>query len=170
MKCFIIYQYVIMLCCKEIKINFLYQRYGEYGELCGILHKYIKPTDAILNVGCGNSELSASLYDVGYHRIINVDISDVAIRQMTEKHAKQRPEMTFIKMDVFKVGRGNLQDAGSPLQRENRINSQKIYLSWKTQGIWKFCQNTGKTRGIWQFCQNTGNLVCLSPKFIDSRD
>jgi len=41
-------------------------RYGEYAELCGLIHKYIKPKDMILMVGCGNSTLSADLYDVGY--------------------------------------------------------------------------------------------------------
>lgn len=46
-----------------IQINF---RYGEYPELCEILVKYVKMKDDILIVGCGNSTLSMSLYDVGY--------------------------------------------------------------------------------------------------------
>ena len=28
---------------------------------------------------------------------------------------------------------------------------------------------SGKTQGIWKFCQNTGNLVCSSCKFPDSK-
>ena len=40
--------------------------------------------------------------------------------------------------------------------RENRENGNKKNLSEKTQGIWKFCQNTGK-------------FVCSSCKFIDSK-
>lgn len=43
-----------------------YCRYGEYPELCGHLHKYIKPKDAVMNVGCGNSKLCMDMYDVGY--------------------------------------------------------------------------------------------------------
>lgn len=78
-----------------------FEWYGEYGELCGILHKYIKPGDKVLNVGCGNSTLSADLYDVGYKNILNIDISDVVIKQMSEKNAKQRPDMKFLKMDVY---------------------------------------------------------------------
>ena len=35
-----------------------------------------------------------------------------------------------------------------PRHRENRENGKKKSLSGKTQGIWKFCQNTGKTLGI----------------------
>ena len=38
---------------------------------------------------------------------------------------------------------------GYPLHRENRENGKKRSLSGKTQGIWKFGQNTGKTQGIW---------------------
>lgn len=34
-----------------------FEWYGEYPELCGHLHKYIKPKDEVLNVGCGNSKL-----------------------------------------------------------------------------------------------------------------
>ena len=30
--------------------------------------------------------------------------------------------------------------------------------------------NFAKTQGIWKFCQNTGNLVCSSCKFPDSRE
>ena len=47
--------------------------------------------------------------------------------------------------------------AGSPRHRENRENGPKKTMSGKTQGILKFCQNTG-------------NLVCASCKFPDSKD
>ncbi|XP_069121308.1 eEF1A lysine and N-terminal methyltransferase-like [Argopecten irradians] len=77
-----------------------FEWYGEYPELCGILHKYIKPADKLLMVGCGNSQLSENLYDVGYHNIVNIDISDTVIRQMTEKNRQSRPDMKFLKMDV----------------------------------------------------------------------
>ena len=39
-----------------------FEWYGEYHELCGILHKYIKSVDSILQIGCGNSTLAADLY------------------------------------------------------------------------------------------------------------
>ena len=42
--------------------------------------------------------------------------------------------------------------AGYPLHRENR--EKKL---------------SGKTQGIWKFCQNTGNWVCPSCKFPDSK-
>lgn len=80
-----------------------FEWYGEYPELCGVLHKYVKVKDRVLVVGCGSSELSANLYDVGYHDIINIDISDTVIQQMVEKNAKQRPDMKFMKGDVLNL-------------------------------------------------------------------
>ena len=100
----------IMTCiCASIIIKYLnsncvfFLRYGEYGELCGIIHKYIKKPDKVLVIGCGNSKLSADIYDVGYHNIVNIDISDVVIKQMTQQHKKDRPEMKFVKMDMLNV-------------------------------------------------------------------
>ena len=48
------------------------------------------------------------------------------------------------KEGVYKsvVGR-QVKFSGSPLHMENRKNNQKSSLSGKTQGIWKFDQNTG---------------------------
>ncbi|CAH1268157.1 METTL13 [Branchiostoma lanceolatum] len=80
-----------------------FEWYGEYPELCGILHKYIKPQEQALVVGCGNSRLSEDLYDVGYRGLTNVDISDVVVRQMTERNAGKRADMKFLQMDVMKM-------------------------------------------------------------------
>ena len=46
---------------------------------------------------------SADMYDVGYRQIVNIDISDVAIKQMTEKNKDARPDMQFVKMDMLEV-------------------------------------------------------------------
>ncbi|CAG9784682.1 unnamed protein product [Diatraea saccharalis] len=79
--------------------NKAFEWYGEYLELCSHLHKYIKPKDAILIPGCGNSSLSADLYDVGYHNIINIDVSEVVIRQMKSINAN-RKNMQFLCLDA----------------------------------------------------------------------
>jgi len=76
-----------------------FEWYGEYHELCGILHKYTKQKDNILQVGCGNSKLASDLYDVGYRSITSIDISDLVINQMVIQN-KQRSELVFEKMDV----------------------------------------------------------------------
>ncbi|ELR51578.1 Methyltransferase-like protein 13, partial [Bos mutus] len=80
-----------------------FEWYGTYLELCGVLHKYIKPREKVLVVGCGNSELSEQLYDVGYQDIVNIDISEVVIKQMKERNASRRPRMSFLKMDMTQM-------------------------------------------------------------------
>ncbi|XP_070531894.1 eEF1A lysine and N-terminal methyltransferase-like [Ptychodera flava] len=79
----------------------VFEWYGEYSELSGVLHKYIKPADKVLVVGCGNSRLSEDLYDIGYRNIVNIDIIDSVIKQMKLKNAKKRPEMVYEKMDML---------------------------------------------------------------------
>ncbi|CAL4094377.1 unnamed protein product, partial [Meganyctiphanes norvegica] len=77
-----------------------FEWYGEYAELCGILHKYIRPNDKILVAGCGNSTISADLYKVGIKDIINADISEIVIKQMEEKYRDSCPDMKWLKMDL----------------------------------------------------------------------
>lgn len=80
-----------------------FEWYGDYFELSTILHKYSKVKDDILVLGCGNSRLSEDLYDLGYHGLVNIDISDVVINQMKERNKGKRGDMQFIKMDMLKV-------------------------------------------------------------------
>ena len=44
------------------------------------------------------------------------------------------------------------------MNRKNGENGQKNSLLGKTQGISKFCLNTGKTQGIW-FAQVVNSLI-----------
>ncbi len=81
-----------------------FEWYGEYGELCGVLHKYCKPTEKVLIVGCGNSTLSADLHDVGYRSTVSIDLSEVVVRQMRAQHARDRPELRFELVDVTSMG------------------------------------------------------------------
>ena len=81
-----------------------FEWYGDYNSLAGILHKYIKIKDRILVVGCGNSTLSADLFDVGYRDMMNIDLSETAIRQMKSANARDRPDLEFRKMDVTNMG------------------------------------------------------------------
>jgi len=79
-----------------------FEWYGTFLELCGILAKYIKKTDLILHLGCGNSALSADMYDFGYTSIINVDYSQTVINQMSMRYA-DRPLMKWEVEDVTKL-------------------------------------------------------------------
>lgn len=77
-----------------------FEWYGEYTELCGLLHKYIRPQDKILVAGCGNSAISADLYKVGYKDITNADVSEIVIRQMQKKYSSEYPDMKWLQMDL----------------------------------------------------------------------
>ena len=90
--------------CYQTLTFYVLSRYGEYGVLSGVIHKYIKPADKILMVGCGNSKLSEDLYDLSYHDITNIDISDHVIKHMTQRNNDKRPKMSFTKMDATRVG------------------------------------------------------------------
>ncbi|KAK9519242.1 hypothetical protein VZT92_021983 [Zoarces viviparus] len=77
-----------------------FEWYGDYNKLCGVLHKYIKVQDKVLVVGCGNSELSEQMYDVGYKHLTNIDISETAVTHMNQRNAERRPGLTFQQVDA----------------------------------------------------------------------
>lgn len=77
-----------------------FEWYGEYLDLCHVIHRYLKPQNKALIIGCGNSKLSEELYDVGYTNLYNIDISDTVIKQMVAKNHLKRPDMTFVVMDT----------------------------------------------------------------------
>lgn len=80
-----------------------FEWYGDYKELCWTLCNYLRKADRLLIIGCGNSSLSADLYDGGYTDSLSIDISEVAIRQMRDKYGKSRPQMQFLQMDVSRM-------------------------------------------------------------------
>ncbi|XP_056133670.1 eEF1A lysine and N-terminal methyltransferase [Lampris incognitus] len=77
-----------------------FEWYGDYNKLCGVLHKYIKLQDKVLVIGCGNSELSEQMYDVGYKYLTNIDISNTVVTHMSQRNAARRPELTFQQVDA----------------------------------------------------------------------
>ena len=58
-----------------------------------LLFQHINPSDRILNLGCGSSSLSASLYDKGYQNVDNIDFSQTVISRMKERTRYVRPYM-----------------------------------------------------------------------------
>lgn len=55
-------------------------------------------------VGCGNSELSEQLYDVGYRQLTNIDISETVVSHMNQRNAERRPGLTFQLIDATQTG------------------------------------------------------------------
>jgi len=50
------------------------------------------PRARILILGCGNSNFGVNLYNKGYENIVNVDISDVCIKKMSQLHKEKKME------------------------------------------------------------------------------
>ncbi|XP_060888061.1 eEF1A lysine and N-terminal methyltransferase [Labrus mixtus] len=80
-----------------------FEWYGDYNSLCGLVHRYIKVPDQVLVVGCGNSELSEQLYDVGYKHLTNIDISETVVTHMNQRNVERRPGLTFQQVDATKT-------------------------------------------------------------------
>uniref|UniRef100_A0A3Q2YKM5 eEF1A lysine and N-terminal methyltransferase n=1 Tax=Hippocampus comes TaxID=109280 RepID=A0A3Q2YKM5_HIPCM len=80
-----------------------FEWYGDYNKLCGVLHKYIKMQDKVLVVGCGNSELSEQLHDVGYKHLTNIDISETVVSHMNQRNAERRPDLKFQQVDATQM-------------------------------------------------------------------
>ena len=64
----------------------------------------------------------------------------------------------------------NIEGTHGPGKTGKTGKMAKKSLSGKTQGNWKFCQNTGKTQGILsKQRENTGKFVSSSCKCSDSK-
>jgi len=53
-------------------------------------------------IGCGNSRLSAQLYEAGFQNIVYIDISEIVINQMKARF-KEMPKMQWLRMDAAKL-------------------------------------------------------------------
>lgn len=71
-----------------------FEWYGSFSDVLPPLLPNIKKTDRLLVIGCGNSNFSSQLYDLGFHNIINLDFSEVVIAEMREKNLA-RPLMQW---------------------------------------------------------------------------
>ncbi|KAJ3600044.1 hypothetical protein NHX12_033996 [Muraenolepis orangiensis] len=63
-----------------------FEWYGDYGRLCGVLHTYIK--------------VQHKMYDVGYNKLTNIDISETVVTHMNQRNATRRPQLTFQRVDA----------------------------------------------------------------------
>lgn len=76
-----------------------FQKYEDIRELIAPFIPSAGKTSRIVVLGCGNSTLSADLYEDGFHSISNVDFSSVVIKRLAEQHI-DKPEMTWIEGDI----------------------------------------------------------------------
>jgi len=51
-------------------------------------------------VGSGNSRLSEEMFEEGYSNITNIDISNVCVKAMKDKHKEKGDNLKYLLMDV----------------------------------------------------------------------
>ena len=76
-----------------------FEWYGNWEQLEFAVRKYAKPDDRILVVGCGNSALSAAMYDAGFQAISNTDFDESIVTEMRERN-ECRSGMDWQTMDM----------------------------------------------------------------------
>ena len=74
-----------------------------YEQLQSHIIPLLNVEESILIVGCGNSRLSAGLYDAGFTNITNIDFSDIVIEKMKSLHEIERPLMKWLFMDMTEM-------------------------------------------------------------------
>ncbi|KAK9819283.1 hypothetical protein WJX74_000127 [Apatococcus lobatus] len=77
-----------------------FEWYGEFQQLRLRLLPLVADGRSVLMAGCGNSDLSANLYDAGCQNITNIDFSKICIREMMTKNLRHRPHMKWLVMDM----------------------------------------------------------------------
>jgi len=82
--------------------NNMFDWLEDFASLKKLLSQYVKPTDKVLIVGCGNANFSEDMYDAGYQNLYNIDISSVCITQMQQRNRK-RKHMKYEKMDCCEL-------------------------------------------------------------------
>ncbi|KHJ92994.1 methyltransferase domain protein, partial [Oesophagostomum dentatum] len=72
-----------------------FEWYGDYEVLGIVLEKYLKSSDNILQLGCGNSQLASQMYDNGFRTIQSID-TDMSVIEEQRLRNRQRPELVFL--------------------------------------------------------------------------
>ncbi|KAL3983093.1 Methyltransferase domain family protein [Acanthocheilonema viteae] len=85
----------------------VFEWYGDFKTFGRVLTKYIKSTDKILQIGCGNSELASQLYDNGYRLVDSIDTDEGVIQKQLAKNSSSRPELQFVCCSAAKIDAPN---------------------------------------------------------------
>ncbi|KAA3679904.1 uncharacterized protein DEA37_0012768 [Paragonimus westermani] len=94
-----------------------FEWYGDFVQHSSFFNKYVKKTDSVLIVGCGNSELGIMLYDqIGCSSVLNIDNSELVIHQMLKKaqDVDTRPGLRYECLDVFHLKERIVLEALNP--------------------------------------------------------
>ncbi|CAM9252293.1 unnamed protein product [Choristocarpus tenellus] len=79
-----------------------------YVDLRDHIRRTVARTARVVVVGCGNSNLSADMYDDGYTSLLSTDFSEVVINAMRQRHEHERPGLRWERMDMLDL---SIEDA-----------------------------------------------------------
>ena len=89
------------VCCYKPQVAY-YAGQGADAELAmtiDYIHEHLPKDARILVPGCGNSAISADMYNDGYHNLVNIDFSPVVIEQMQRRY-QDLSDMSWLVMDI----------------------------------------------------------------------
>lgn len=112
-------------------------------------------SDRILIIGCGNSNFSSDLYDMGYTNITNLDFSELVIEDMRRKNS-YRVHMRWdigdmTKMDLYQDKSYDIVIDKGALDALMSANTDEI--QWKVQSMF---------REIERVLSDTGKYICIT--------
>ncbi|OAE23903.1 hypothetical protein AXG93_1217s1150 [Marchantia polymorpha subsp. ruderalis] len=64
-----------------------YEWFKDYSHFRHLILANVKPTDRVLEVGCGNSQMGVEMFKDGICQITRTDLSPVAVKHMQERSA-----------------------------------------------------------------------------------
>ncbi|WKY07434.1 hypothetical protein Q1695_007128 [Nippostrongylus brasiliensis] len=83
-----------------------FEWYGDYTVLGSVLERYLKTSDNVLQLGCGNSQLAAQMYDNGFRNVHSVD-TDANVVEEQRVRNRERPELQFSAEDATSMSFGD---------------------------------------------------------------
>lgn len=69
-----------------------------------IAHCGLNPSDRIADIGCGNSTLIPALIKRGFHNLVALDISQVALDSLRQRLGSDARHVRFIREDIARPG------------------------------------------------------------------
>ncbi|KAF3951474.1 hypothetical protein CMV_022876 [Castanea mollissima] len=79
-----------------------YEWFKDYSHFRHLIQAHIKPNSSVLELGCGNSQLSEELYKDGITKITCIDLSAVAVEKMQKRLAlKGYNEIKVLEADML---------------------------------------------------------------------
>ncbi|KAI3441331.1 Methyltranfer_dom domain-containing protein [Psidium guajava] len=85
-----------------------YEWFKDYSHFRHLIQQNVKPDSSVLELGCGNSQLSENLYKDGVTRITCIDLSAVAVESMQKRVlSKGYKEIKVLEADMLDLPFGD---------------------------------------------------------------